>query len=158
MLIDDFSGSSSLSMLPATPKIFHGRDLELLHIVKQLTEGSARIAILGAGGIGKTSLAKAALHQPDIVAKYGYRFFVAADSAITSIELAALIGSHLGVKPGNDLRKSVVQFLSRSPSCLLVLDNLETLWEPVDSRAEVEEFLSLLTDVSHLSLVVSTVF
>jgi hypothetical protein len=37
----------------------------------------------------------------------------------------------------------------------LVLDNLETLWEPANARADIEEFLSLLTDIKHLALIVS---
>ncbi|KAJ7103811.1 hypothetical protein C8R44DRAFT_858900 [Mycena epipterygia] len=149
------NSSSSFSMLPAQPKIFHGRESELENIVTGLKQQSAHIAILGAGGIGKTSLARAALHHPEVVAKYEHRFFVTADSATTSIELAALTGAHLGLEPGKDLIKSVIQFLSRGPSCLLVLDNLETPWEPLESRGEIEEFLSLVTDISHLALIIT---
>ncbi|KAJ7132497.1 hypothetical protein C8R44DRAFT_774119 [Mycena epipterygia] len=105
--------------------------------------------------MGKTSLAKAALHHPDIAATYEHRFFVGADSAMTSTELAALIGVHLGLKPEKDLTKPVVQYFSRTPSCLLVVDNLETPWEPMKSRGGVEEFLSLLTDATHLALIVT---
>ncbi|KAJ6561199.1 hypothetical protein DFH09DRAFT_1279421 [Mycena vulgaris] len=147
--------SDSFSMLPAMPKIFHGRESELESVVKQLTQGSPRIAILGAGGMGKTSLARTALHHSEIVAKYEHRFFVAAESATNSIELAALVGSHLGLKPGNDLTRVVVEYFSRGPPCLLVLDNLETPWESMETRSTVEEFLSLLTDVKHLALIVT---
>ncbi|KAJ7090638.1 hypothetical protein C8R44DRAFT_750873 [Mycena epipterygia] len=44
-------------------RIFHGRDLELQAVVDILKQDSARIAILGPGGMGKTSLAIAALHH-----------------------------------------------------------------------------------------------
>ncbi|KAJ7094857.1 hypothetical protein C8R44DRAFT_718366 [Mycena epipterygia] len=142
-------------MLPAQPKIFHGRESELKHIVEILHKEPARIAILGSGGMGKTSLAKAALHHPDIVSKYQNQFFVASDSATTSIELAALIGLHLGLKPGKDLRKPVMHYFSNKGPSLLILDNLETLWEPMESRVGAEEFLSSLTDVSHLALMAS---
>ncbi|KAF7332974.1 ATPase-AAA-core domain-containing protein [Mycena venus] len=140
--------SNSFSMLPSSPKIFHGRGKELANIVTVLATESPRIAILGGGGMGKTSLARAALHHSDIVVKYEHRFFVEADSATTSIELAAQIGLHLGLKPGKDLTKPVVRSLSGKASCLLILDNLETPWEPVSSRAGVEEFLSLLADIT----------
>jgi hypothetical protein len=37
------------------------------------------------------------------------------------------------------------------------LDNLETVWEPIQCRSGVEEFLSLLTDIGHLALIVCLV-
>ncbi|KAJ7110952.1 hypothetical protein C8R44DRAFT_742726 [Mycena epipterygia] len=139
----------------SSPKIFHGRQSELEDIVTNITHQSAYIAILGPGGIGKTSLARAALHHPEVAAKYEHRFFIGADSATTSIELVALTGSYLGLKPGNDLTKVIVQVLSRGPPCLLVLYNLETSWEQLESRSGVEEFLSLLADVPHLALIIT---
>ncbi|KAJ7499999.1 hypothetical protein FB451DRAFT_1358984 [Mycena latifolia] len=152
---DSQLSSNSFSMMPAKPKIFHGRESELSNILKNLTGESPRIAILGPGGIGKTSLAKVALHHPNIPYNYEHRIFVACDSATTCIELAALIGFSIGLNPGRDLTKPVVQYLSGGPPCLLVLDNLETSWERVESRGGVEEFLSLLTDVTHLALIIT---
>ena len=70
------------------------------------------------------------------------------------MDLAALIGAHLGLKPGKDLAQQVVQYFSSGPPSVLILDNLETLWEPTESRGDVEEFLSLLTDVDSLALIV----
>ncbi|KAJ7452597.1 P-loop containing nucleoside triphosphate hydrolase protein, partial [Mycena latifolia] len=141
--------------LPSQPKIFHGRESELEDIVKMLKGESPRIAILGAGGMGKTSLARAALHHQDIAAKYEDRFFIACDSANSSIEIAALIGSYLGLNPGKDLTKAVVRYFSGRLSSLLILDNLETPWEPKESRGGVEELLSLLTDIQHLALIIT---
>jgi Cdc6-like AAA superfamily ATPase len=148
------ASSASFSMLPSKPKIFHGRESEMEHIRKILSQESPRVAILGGGGMGKTSLARAVLHHPDTSAKFEDRFFVSAESATTSIELAALIGLHVGLKPGTNLTRPVVQYLSCKPSCLLVLDNLETVWEPVQSRGGIEEFLALLTAVKHLAIIV----
>jgi hypothetical protein len=53
------------------------------------------------------------------------------------------------------LTQSVVQYFSKKSPCLLILDNLDTAWEPIQARDAVEEFLSLLTEVSHLALIVS---
>ncbi|KAJ7078993.1 hypothetical protein C8R43DRAFT_1177808, partial [Mycena crocata] len=104
-----------------------------------------RLAILGAGGMGKTSLARAVLHHSDISARYfQHRFFVACDSASTKTELAVLIGAHLGLKPEKNMTRVVVQYFSSHPTSLLILDNLETIWEPTHARREIEEFLSLL--------------
>lgn len=146
----------SLSLLPAEPKIFRGREVEVEQIKSALIQEPARIAILGPGGIGKTSLARVVLHHPDITAKYQHRFFVTSESATTSSDLASLIGSTLDLKQqGKSLTTAIIQYFSDKPLCLLILDNLETPWESADSRGNVEEFLALLTDISNLALIVS---
>ncbi|KAJ7462930.1 hypothetical protein FB451DRAFT_1180570 [Mycena latifolia] len=149
------NSSNSISMLPAKPKIFHGRKSELKEIVDVLHQESPRITILGAGGMGKTSLAKAALHHPDIKSQYEQCFFVAVDSVTTSIGLAGLIAEHIGVKPAKDITKQVMHYFGTHGPSLLILDNLETPWEPCESRGEVEELLSKLTDVPHLALMIT---
>ncbi|KAJ7173326.1 P-loop containing nucleoside triphosphate hydrolase protein, partial [Mycena filopes] len=142
--------------LPASTQIFYGRESELADIFKLFDQGNPRIAILGTGGMGKTSLAKAVLHEDTIAGRYTqYRFFIPCDKVGSTAELAALIGAHLGLKPGKDLIRAVYQHLSQNSPSLLVLDNLETLWEPVELRKEIEEFLSLLTDITTLSLMVT---
>jgi GTPase SAR1 family protein len=143
-------------MLPGEPKIFHGRNAELDIVVKMLAQESSRIAILGGGGMGKTTLAKAVLHHSTVVAGYERRLFVATDSATNSLGLAALVGAYIGLKPGKDLTRPVVRYFSGGPPCLLILDNLETSWEPITSRTGVEDFLSLLSEIPHLALIVST--
>ncbi|KAJ6596177.1 hypothetical protein DFH09DRAFT_128565 [Mycena vulgaris] len=149
------NSSTSFSLLPAEPKIFHGRDSELNEIVASLGRDSARIAILGTGGIGKTSLARAALHHPQISARFSQRLFVPCDSATSSSDLAALVASHLGLNAERDPTKSIVRYFLGVPSCLLVFDNFETPWEPLESRAAVEDFLSVLSDISHLALIIT---
>ncbi|KAJ7729747.1 hypothetical protein B0H16DRAFT_1893766 [Mycena metata] len=156
MYSGSYASSNSISMLPAEPKIFHGRESELADILKHFEQSTPRIAILGAGGMGKTSLAQAVLHHEEIVIKYqGNRLFVACDTAASKVELAGLVGAHLGMKPGQDLTQAVLHRLSEGSTTLLILDNLETAWEPVESRKEVEEFLSLLTDIASLGLMIT---
>ncbi|KAJ6481019.1 hypothetical protein C8R45DRAFT_905612, partial [Mycena sanguinolenta] len=123
--------------------------------MKMLCQQTAHIAILGGGGMGKTSLARAALHHPDTLAQFEQRFFVSAEPATTSVELAALIGLHVGLIPATDLTKAVIQYFVKKSPCLLILDNLETVWEPILSRGRVEEFLSLLTNIKHLGLIIT---
>ncbi|KAJ7917612.1 hypothetical protein B0H13DRAFT_2441141 [Mycena leptocephala] len=127
------TSSGSLSLLPASPKIFHGRDSELNDLITTLLSDPARAAILGPGGMGKTTLATAA-------------------SATTCGDLATTIGFHLGLDSSLHISNAIVQHFGQCGPCLVVLDNLETPWEPLESRGEVEEFISLLTDVPHLAL------
>ncbi|KAF8196235.1 hypothetical protein K438DRAFT_1760411 [Mycena galopus ATCC 62051] len=153
-LVENLSDTNTVSDR-SSPKIFHGREHEMDHIPKLLTQQSPRIAILGGGGMGKTSLARAMLHHPDISSKFEHQFFVSAEAATTSVELAALIGLHLGLNPGKDLTKPVIHYFSKKEPSLLILDNLETIWEPIQSRGVVEEFLSLLTGIEHLALMIT---
>ncbi|KAJ7244943.1 P-loop containing nucleoside triphosphate hydrolase protein, partial [Mycena rebaudengoi] len=142
-------------MLPPSPKIFNGRDSELQDTVKILIQNSPRIAILGMGGMGKTSLATAALHDAKVESKYSSRFFVQCHSTPTCVELMSTIADHIGVEKGSSVLKRVVHYFMHAPPTLLVLDNLETPWESASSRSEVEEFLSLVTDVPHLGLMIT---
>ncbi|KAJ7779590.1 P-loop containing nucleoside triphosphate hydrolase protein [Mycena metata] len=156
MYSHSYASSNSISMLPAEPKIFHGRDSELAEILKLFKQGTPRIAILGAGGMGKTSLARTVVHHEEVTSKYhGNRFFVTCDTASSKTELAGLIGAHLGMKPGKDLTQAVLHHFSDGLPSLLILDNLETVWEPVESRKEIEELLSLLTDINSLALLIT---
>ncbi|KAF8187844.1 hypothetical protein K438DRAFT_1764556 [Mycena galopus ATCC 62051] len=99
------TSSGSFSMLPASPKIFHGRDSELENVVHGLLNTPARVAILGPGGMGKTTLAVAALHHAEVVEKYSARHFITCDAAHTNRSLIATIASHLGLEAseGNTL-------------------------------------------------------
>ncbi|KAJ7627047.1 P-loop containing nucleoside triphosphate hydrolase protein, partial [Roridomyces roridus] len=141
--------------LPAPPRIFQGRGDETQQLVQMLSGKSPRVAILGAGGIGKTSLAKVVLHHPNIAGQHEHRFFVPCDSATTAIELAAVVGAHLGLNPKPNLTHTVISNLSGRTTSLLILDNLDTTWESMASRQDVEDFLALLDNVETLSLLIT---
>ncbi|KAJ7265581.1 hypothetical protein C8J57DRAFT_1620523 [Mycena rebaudengoi] len=149
------NSSGSFSLLPESPKIFHGRESELRSVVNVLLQNSARVAILGTGGMGKTSLATAALHDPQVQAKYLHKYFIPCHSSPTCTVLAGIIADHVGLEKGSNMANKIAHYFSHAPPCLLVLDNLETTWETFSSRSEVEEFLSLLTDVPHLGLMIT---
>jgi AAA+ superfamily predicted ATPase len=139
-------------MLPSEPKIFYGCDSE----VSDVLDKTPKVAILGAGGMGKSSLAKALQHHPTITAMYQQnRFFVGCNLATTKMELVTLIGTHIGIKLGKDPIRAALNQLSSNPPSLLILDELETLWEFTESRGDIEELLALLTDINHLALMVS---
>ncbi|KAF7310090.1 ATPase-AAA-core domain-containing protein [Mycena indigotica] len=153
------SSDSLLSILPSNPKIFHGRENELEHVVILFTsDDTPRIAILGPGGIGKTSLARAVLHHPTVVSRYpgsGQCFFVACDVALSAQDFLVLIGSQLGLQVGRTLRREIVAKLDNGQQHLLVLDNMETLWDPVEWRNEVDDVLGFLGSIPNLALLIT---
>lgn len=104
--------------------------------------------------MGKTALAVTALHDEQVANKYPTRHFIPCDSAQTNDSLVAIIASHLGLEASRGSERHVVHHLTMQPPALLMLDNFETPWEPVAGRAKVEEFLSLLTDIPHVALLV----
>ncbi|KAJ7244222.1 hypothetical protein C8J57DRAFT_1525080 [Mycena rebaudengoi] len=106
-------------------------------------------------GHGKTSLATAAPHNPQVEAKYSHRYFVPCHLSPTFTELTVTITDHIGLEKGPNMAKKVAHYFAHAPPSLLVLDNLETPWEAPSARSEVEEFLSLLTDVPHLGLMIT---
>ncbi|KAJ7167991.1 P-loop containing nucleoside triphosphate hydrolase protein, partial [Mycena filopes] len=147
--------SGSLSMLPSPPQIFHGRDSELEDIVALLPDKFAHIVLLGTGGMGKTTLALASLHHPKITETYSNRYFVACHSLVSASDLARSIADHIGCEKGGNASKKIVNRLSQAAPSLLVLDNFETPWEPIASRGEIEDFLSLLSEIPQLAILIT---
>ncbi|KAJ7767131.1 hypothetical protein B0H16DRAFT_351555 [Mycena metata] len=105
--------------------------------------------------MGKTSLASAALYHESIVSRYPDRHFVSCDSAGTCDDFLASVASALGFVEFQSLQQRICRYFCAASPALLVLDNLETPWEPQESREAVEAFLSSLADIKKLALVVT---
>jgi hypothetical protein len=103
----------------------------------------------------KDNSATAALHHPVIMQKYPIRHFGSRKSINTSFTPVSILGSHLGSENSRQLSQIIVYHFRQCGPCLLVLDNFETPWEPSRSRSKVENFLSALTEVPNLTLLVS---
>ncbi|KAJ7798525.1 hypothetical protein B0H14DRAFT_2617788 [Mycena olivaceomarginata] len=93
----------------------------------------AQVAILRSGGMGKATLAMATLHHPTIVEKCTVKYFISRESANTHADLVTPIGLHLCLELSRQLSKAIVHHFVQCGSCLVVLDNLETPWEPLES-------------------------
>ncbi|KAF7343150.1 NB-ARC domain-containing protein [Mycena venus] len=152
------SSNSSLCLLPSSPQIFHGRDGELEELVKKLLELEPfRAVILGPGGIGKSSLALAVLHHREIQSHFGaYRHFISLESSSSASDMISSIAAFFGIEESPKLSKAIARYLADlATPCVIVLDNLEDCWEAVSSRSDVEDFLSLLSEIPHLQLLVT---
>ncbi|KAJ6535331.1 hypothetical protein DFH09DRAFT_115593 [Mycena vulgaris] len=150
---------TAVSMLPASPKIFYGRDEEVKHITNTIIHSKpARITICGSEGVGKTAVALAASHHPDMSQMFGpHRYFVECDGAGDAKQLVAAIALHLALESTG--KKAVIRHLSalatEETPVLVVLDALDRPWKPHENRSDVEDFLSLLADLQHVTLMVT---
>ncbi|KAJ7445282.1 hypothetical protein FB451DRAFT_1293032 [Mycena latifolia] len=150
------SSSGAISLLPGRPQIFHGRETQLQTLVAMFLSAPARVAILGSGGIGKTSLSLAVLHDPQITSEFSKRYFVSCESVHTIQDLLVTMAAYLGIPPDSQLRRSILRRFSDGEQYMLVLDNLDTAWDSIQaSRKEIEDFLGLLTDIPYVALMVT---
>ncbi|KAG6808073.1 hypothetical protein H0H92_005462, partial [Tricholoma furcatifolium] len=114
--------------IPPRPVTFFGRDDIVQDTVKQLITCS-KVALIGTGGIGKTSIARAVLNDDGITAKFQQqRFFVRFDdmdaSQVTFATFLDRIARALGnasVNAYNEISRTIAK-----SETLLVLDNAES--------------------------------
>ncbi|KAI0294490.1 P-loop containing nucleoside triphosphate hydrolase protein [Multifurca ochricompacta] len=150
------------ALAPPPPQIFFGRDAELAHIIQiiftNITSRPAKIAILGPGGYGKTTLANAVLSD-DRVQKHfqDARYFISCESATSSDALLIQIAKTLGLVMGPpDTLWSQIHATLNSKEIVLCLDNFESPWDQSDeTKHAVEVLLSQITSLRRVTVLVT---
>lgn len=144
---------------PLPPEIFCGREDLLSSLVKIMTNNEQpRIAILGAGGMGKTSTALHLIHHKAVLARYNDRaFFVGCDALTSADALASRIMQIIGNAPaaGENPITALHLALKRAPPTALLLDNFESICEAEKDHGCTRDLLQKIADAPSAALVLT---
>ncbi|KAJ7585446.1 hypothetical protein C8J56DRAFT_1165860 [Mycena floridula] len=166
--------------MPVANKKFFGRDHEIKEIVQILTPLSqskrsplarifttkptssrkcGHIALLGAGGQGKTETALQVMVHPAIKKYYDKKnsIWVPCDEATSSELFLDVLFNSLALNQDNKntLEAILKELCKTSKPIILLLDNFETPWNAPGARGAVAHILKEIAQFSHVALFVT---
>ncbi|KAF5333845.1 hypothetical protein D9758_018207 [Tetrapyrgos nigripes] len=154
----EITAADLLLHTPQVPDVFTGRSHLVEEAVNILCETKqVHVAILGAGGIGKTSVALHVMENPLVTEKFeGRCYFIPCemlpDATLLIQGLVQAIG--LQVRQGKDSFKLLLDYLRGGQHLLLVLDNFETPWGS-KGQTEVKNLIERICRCKSVSVIVT---
>ena len=153
------SSATVFQQMPLKPAVFHGRDAIIEEIAQLLIKKeTSRVCILGAGGMGKTSVALGVVEQRLIKARFPPRniVWVPCIEATSAILLLEILSTQLQL-PGQVTIENIISLLATSTQPrLILLDNFETPYNVLDgAQKQVEDILRRLAMLSHVAVLVT---
>ncbi|KAF9460995.1 hypothetical protein BDZ94DRAFT_1323628 [Collybia nuda] len=146
-------------VMPTKPRFFYGRDEVVEGVVRTfLGEEHRHVALLGAGGMGKTSIALAVIQNDKIVEKFGdRRFWVPCVEGRSPTHFLDILVSCLKItRDTRDPLSDILYELEASPDPrVILLDNFETPWNLDVHQTEIEHILCALANLPHIKLFVT---
>lgn len=148
---------SAAGAIPSPPLHFMGRDEDIATLLEVLlgTTPTRAILVRGGPGIGKSSLTRAICNHNDVIEHFGEarRWFVELDTASTAVAMEDAIARAIGLDPANGF-KATLAGLRQRPG-LLVLDNLETPWDPQGERTRTEASVAAIAAIPNVAVLAS---
>ncbi|THU76836.1 hypothetical protein K435DRAFT_703879, partial [Dendrothele bispora CBS 962.96] len=148
------------SATPAVPIVFKGREELVKQGVNILCQQGLRfLAILGAGGMGKTSLALHIIYSGLVQKKFGERcYFIPCElfEDTESLVQGLVHVMELTMQENQSKQKVLFNHLqSAHGDLLIVFDNFETPWNHGNSRVGVKNLLEKIANYGKVSLIVT---
>ncbi|KAF9470123.1 hypothetical protein BDN70DRAFT_926541, partial [Pholiota conissans] len=149
-------GNPNDHILPPKPHFLVERESQVEQVLEiLLRQEPTRIAILGGGGFGKTTLARTILHDSKIEERFQARYFLSCEGMSDADALLLGLGTMLGIKAVPSAMLASIRHILQTSTTLLCLDNFETPWEAFETRTKVEELLESISDTPNLSLMIT---
>ena len=156
------SSDTIIQQMPLKPAVFYGRDVIIEEITQLLIkEETSRVCILGAGGMGKTSVSLGVVEQPLIKTRFLPEniVWVPCIEAASATLLLEILSTQLQV-PGNigqpTIEKIISLLATSTQPYLILLDNFETPYNALDgAQKQVEDTLRRLAMLSHVAILVT---
>ncbi|KAF9466844.1 hypothetical protein BDZ94DRAFT_1305721 [Collybia nuda] len=145
--------------MPTKPRFFYGRDDVVEDVVDIFVgEKHCHVALLGAGGMGKTSVALAVMRHDSIIKKFGERrFWVPCVEGRSPTRFLDILVSCLRITQdtGDPLSDILYELKASTDPRVILLDNFETPWNLDGHQSEVERILCALADLPHIALIIT---
>ncbi|KIJ28670.1 hypothetical protein M422DRAFT_270072, partial [Sphaerobolus stellatus SS14] len=140
------------------PAPMFGRESEMEDMLSHMRANKPlRIAILGPGGMGKTTLALHFLHTQVVMEEYPSQLFISCEGRNSFDELLLDLAEQIRIpsEQRNEYLQDQILVALRNLPAIICLDNLETLWEPTKLHPITEDFLNHLSSIQSLGIIIT---